>query len=300
VPIALLTLVSEDEQWFKSSQGLRAVATPRSISFCGHAILEEDTFVVEDARADSRFSDNPLVLGEPKIRFYAGEPVRRGGQCIGTLCVIDSQPREFPDADRQILKDLACLIEAEFERVHLSETQAEMIAAHDDLKRRASIDGLTRLWNRSAILELLSREVALARRGSELTIAMIDVDNFKLINDTYGHPTGDRVLSEVAARIRSSIRDSDCVGRYGGEEFLAVLGGCLPEDAQASVARILESVSLDPITFKDASIQVTVSVGYASFGKPLRDADSLLAAADAALYRAKTTGRNRASFSRAS
>ena len=96
VPIALVSLVDADRQWFKSCVGLSAAETSRDISFCGHAILGEDTFVISDARADERFADNPLVVGEPKIQFYAGCPLRAlDGWKLGTLCIIDRTPRSM-------------------------------------------------------------------------------------------------------------------------------------------------------------------------------------------------------------
>ncbi|HCE28425.1 MAG TPA: histidine kinase [Comamonadaceae bacterium] len=107
VPIALLTLVDGQRQWFKARVGLDATETPRDISFCGHAIMKNDFFIVEDASRDPRFSDNPLVTGEPHIRFYAGAPLSApGGHRIGTLCVIDTVPRTLGPVELSILDAL--------------------------------------------------------------------------------------------------------------------------------------------------------------------------------------------------
>ena len=103
VPIALLSLVDTNRQWFKSCQGLSASETPRDVSFCGHAILQTDPLVIPDATADPRFADNPLVIGGPEIRFYAGWPLALdGGSALGTLCIIDSKPRELGPAQLKV------------------------------------------------------------------------------------------------------------------------------------------------------------------------------------------------------
>jgi len=108
VPIALISIVDSQRQWFKSKVGLEANETSRDISFCGHAILKDDVFIVENALLDDRFSDNPLVVDEPSIRFYAGAPLKTSkGYKIGTLCIIDTQPREFRKQDIEILEKVA-------------------------------------------------------------------------------------------------------------------------------------------------------------------------------------------------
>ena len=108
VPVSLVSLVDDNRQWFKSRQGLDATETPRDISFCGHAILGDDIFIVPDATKDNRFVDNPLVTDDPNIRFYAGVPlVVSNGSKIGTLCIIDEKPREFSEEDLELLRDLA-------------------------------------------------------------------------------------------------------------------------------------------------------------------------------------------------
>lgn len=111
--IVLISLVDHDRQWFKSKQGLEACETGRDISFCGHAILADNILEIPDARQDERFADNPLVTGEPYIRFYAGAPLSIDGYKIGTLCLIDRQPRQMTNSERSILREFADAIEQE-------------------------------------------------------------------------------------------------------------------------------------------------------------------------------------------
>jgi sigma-B regulation protein RsbU (phosphoserine phosphatase) len=139
-PMAYISLVDADRQWFKSSCGMGVAETLRAISFCGHAILSEEALVVPDARKDMRFWDNPLVTDEPYIRFYAGQPLRApGGHKVGTLCVADRRPREFSDADRQALVEMARLVEREFQLVETVQLQKDLITAQE---RAAEADHL--------------------------------------------------------------------------------------------------------------------------------------------------------------
>ncbi len=115
-PIALISLLTSSRQWFKARIGLAPRETPRDWAFCSHAVLQEEMFVVEDALVDDRFRDNPLVQGEPRIRFYAGVPLRdRTGHPLGTLCVIDREPRRLRSSEVQGLLDLAAIAAAEIQ-----------------------------------------------------------------------------------------------------------------------------------------------------------------------------------------
>jgi diguanylate cyclase (GGDEF)-like protein len=293
-PIAVVSLVDEDRQWFKSAHGLRISETGRDVSFCGHAIVADDPLVVEDTSHDERFQDNPVVVGEPNVRFYAGQPIHAGdGQRVGTICVFDREPRTFTPDDRETLQDLGALVESELQRDLLGQSQSKLISERDAYQRKSLVDDLTRLWNRGAIMDILAQEQSRARRGPPMTVAMVDIDFFKRVNDTYGHPAGDVVLQNVAERIRAGVRDFDAVGRYGGEEFLVVLSNCDAANAWLLAERIRANVSASTIYAGGHELTVTVSIGVAPFRPNLSAEPPVIERADQALYRAKANGRNR-------
>jgi diguanylate cyclase (GGDEF)-like protein/PAS domain S-box-containing protein len=169
VPIALVSLVDEDRQWFKSRCGLDVAETPRSVAFCSHAVAQDALLVVEDATLDPRFAGNPLVTGAPHVRFYAGQPLHSDGQAVGTLCIIDHAPRTFTDEQRQALRDLASLAEAELNHVKVATArlmaEQALKALNTELEQRVAA--------RTAELERkvgeLSREIA-HRKAVEVSL----------------------------------------------------------------------------------------------------------------------------------
>ncbi len=173
--------------------------------------------------------------------------------------------------------------------------QEQLLEAQEALREQATHDGLTGLWNRTTILEILQKEAARSERENfPLAVLMADLDNFKMINDTYGHLAGDQVLRESARRMRSNVRTYDAIGRYGGEEFLVVLPGCDESGGVAQAERLRESIGSQPVTTTDGDIPVTCSLGL-SWAPRCRPGTrkELLRSADAALYTAKRSGRNR-------
>jgi len=173
--------------------------------------------------------------------------------------------------------------------------QRELVVAREALRQQATHDGLTGLLNRSAILEVLQNELARSARSNlPLSILMVDLDHFKQINDTYGHLAGDTVLADAARRMRGSIRRYDSVGRYGGEEFLAVLPGCDGAAAAVQAERLRLALASALFSAGRHHITATCSIGSASCsGAVPCDADDLIRYADSALYAAKEHGRNR-------
>ena len=141
VPISLVTLIDKDRQWFKSCQGIEIEETPRAISFCGHTILQNDVFILPDTRLDPRFADNPLVVDEPYVVFYAGCPVTTlDGSRIGTLCIVDHKPRQLSDEQVETLRDLASLLKTELNLIETDSLQktAEEIKSQIAHQRRIS------------------------------------------------------------------------------------------------------------------------------------------------------------------
>ena len=402
MPIALVSLVDQHRQWFKSEVGLGRAETTREGSFCSHAINQNTPLIVGDTHADARFSTNPLVLQAPKIRFYAGAPLTTpSGLNVGTLCVLDHQPRVFSPKQTQVLCDLAALTVDEFElraaralaeqradvlqqtvlifdnlpqgvvlfdaqfrcvyanhamgevfdlpsaamlgwtheqanahvaglcddpeevlrrmpampelatgeshtgtflfarprpRVmrrtlhRLSDPNRPWLALWTDIsheaallrrtEQEASTDALTGLPNRRAAEAALNTAFA---SGGAVSVVLFDVDHFKRVNDTFGHPVGDEVLARVGQTLADIARGTDFVARWGGEEFVAVVRAEV-EGARALAERVLAAVEL----LETSAGRITLSAGVARIEKVAE-----LKAVDEKLYEAKRTGRNR-------
>jgi len=175
------------------------------------------------------------------------------------------------------------------------ELQNELLAAREIFRTKASHDSLTGLWNHEEILLILAQELSRAKREEKsVCVIMADIDFFKIINDKHGHLAGDVVLRATAGKMHFLMRSYDFIGRYGGEEFLVILPDCCLESAAAFAERLRLSVSNDCIDTPEGMIPVTISFGVAAYCKDrMKDAYSLVKAADEALYRAKVNGRNR-------
>lgn len=285
MPIALISLIDEERQWFKAREGLSVQETPRSLAFCDHAIRRRGVMVVEDARLDIRFRDNPLVIGEPGIRFYAGAPlITRDGQALGTVCVIDRVPHSFDEEDRETLTDLAAIVMDEL----------ELRMANRELAVLAQTDPLTGSLNRRTFFSLSEQEVGRRRRtGRDIAVLVLDIDHFKKINDTYGHSAGDRVLAQFADQIGQTIRVQDVFARLGGEEFGLILPDASLSQAVETGERLRRIVERTPFHTDAGPIKITVSMGAATVNSGEASVEPALRRADEALYQAKHCGRNR-------
>jgi two-component system cell cycle response regulator len=175
------------------------------------------------------------------------------------------------------------------------ELQEQLLMAREALRLQATHDGLTGLLNRSAVMEILHKELARSLRDKlPLSLLLVDLDHFKLINDESGHLVGDAVLREASARMKSAIRRYDSIGRYGGEEFLVVLPGCDAAGGAAQAERLRLSLAQEAFSIGGQALVVTCSIGCTlGSGASPSDADTLIREADEALYVAKDHGRNR-------
>lgn len=294
VQTVLVSLIDHDRQWFKTRLGLEVTETPRTISFCGHAILNRTPLIVEDAQGDPRFSDNPVVTGAPFIRFYAGQPLHsQEGDALGTLCLIHPEPKVLSEAQKVLFKDMAVLVEGYLKLRHVSQQTEQLRAALSREERKAMLDPLTQVWNRAGLLHFLPREQGFAaEQGLHLGLLFCDLDHFKRVNDNHGHAVGDQVLWECARRIAATVRPHDVVTRIGGEEFV-VLARVHDQGELGTIAtRILQAIAQEPILMNDLRLEQTVSLGCA-LPQAGESPESALARADQALYKAKHNGRNR-------
>jgi diguanylate cyclase (GGDEF)-like protein len=277
VPIAIVSVLDAHRQLYKASLGIEAEEQERRTTFCSHAILSPHATVVPDATLDPRFADNPHVTGEPHIRFYAGAPLRTAdGHNIGTVCAIDTKPRDFSDRDVAMLEDLAALA-----------------MEHLETRRLAEVDMLTGVLSRRAFHTQGVRAVALADRHKyNLSLIVFDIDHFKAVNDDYGHAAGDEALAEVAAAFSQCMRASDIFGRIGGEEFAILLPHTDRRDALGVAERLRRALAGLPFEPDGVARQLTASFGVSTLDIATTTIEGLLANADAALYQAKARGRN--------
>jgi diguanylate cyclase (GGDEF)-like protein/PAS domain S-box-containing protein len=433
-PIGLVTLLDERHQWYRASDHLKMGDTPREVAFCAHAIRQTGLFLVKDALMDARFGSNPLVAGDPAIRFFAGVGLfTASGDPIGTLCVVDMSPRILAADQAHALevlgRQLGIRLEAMVQRKALNEATAEkdkavsglraseelfrafmnaspflsyikdaagrllfynksfaqrfgvseyawlgrtdeqlwsrkltksvrthdlevmaggrmveteehirnsdgtvsslrsfkfpcndsagnvllagvavdvseevahqaeleryhreLEEANDQLRKLSVTDELTGLRNRRSFEERMVMEFSMARRRKrELSVLLIDVDNFKMINDRWGHAAGDEVLRRLGMILRTTVRLPDLPARYGGEEFVVLLPESGEESAMGLARRVMQRVAAE----EWENEPLTISVGMAAMNESLENGFQLVELADEALYAAKRAGKNR-------
>jgi diguanylate cyclase (GGDEF)-like protein len=278
-PIAVVSLVDRDRQWFKSRQGTEMMETKRDISFCTQTIQRNEPLVIPNALEDPRFCNSPLVACEGGVRLYVGVPLRTpSGFNIGALCAIDTKPGEVTQDQLNVMQDLARLVVDELE-----------------LRKLAAVDSLTGARTARSFALDTKKAFSMARKHKRnLGCIVFDLDHFKQINDTYGHAAGDQVLRTIADRCSEILRPVDIFGRVGGEEFAITLPETSLGGAFQLAERLRAEIAGTEVPFSGIDLNVTASFGVTVFSVFDRDFETARNRADVALYQAKARGRNRA------
>ncbi|MCD0170670.1 sensor domain-containing diguanylate cyclase [Deinococcus sp. 23YEL01] len=274
VPFGSVTFVDDHRQWFKASVGFTHRADPRGQSICALTVDAGCPLVIPDLRADPRTAPLDAVQGGHQLRFYAGIPLRADGHAVGTLCVLDTCPRDFSAEDLEVLAQFA----------ELAQSELRLRLALRDLEALALTDPLTELPNRRAFQRELASACGAARSGQTRVVGLLDLDRFKPINDTLGHAVGDAVLRFVAQRLLALLRPGEILARYGGDEFTLLLTG---PDADTRAREI--ALELPHRLHMPSGLRVSVSLGLVSVSGPA-DPKALLELADQTMYRAKAAG----------
>lgn len=267
VEISLISLIDEDRQWIKSSQGFSQRQTERSVAFCNQTIAQEDIFVVPDTLQDKQYANNIMVTSAPYVRFYAGCPIRaRSGEKLGALCLKHPQPRQFSDLDKQLLKQLTEMVEEEIEyNPLLDEDKLTGLLNRDAFERRAQ--------------QLLNILVPL-----QLPVRMFyfDLNNYKRITHAHGISAGDEALFHFSRLLTDVFNDTELVARLVDDEFVVL---CLDGSREHDLQNLQKNVS-DYNASISPHLNIEYTVGIASSDNMKNvDLQSLYMFADADLYR---------------
>lgn len=267
VPIAVVSILDAEREWFKSSLGFELTEAAREVSFSGHTILSDDILIVPDTALDERFHDNPLVLSA-NIRFYAGFPITaRNGVKVGTFSVMDHKPRGFNEGEHELLRDLASMVEQEI-----------AAAQHE------TIDELTMLSNRHGFEILAERALRVCKRSDcPATLVFLNLKNFKQVNDRFGYAEGDRALIEFSTMLMEVFRESDVIGRIGGDEFVVLLTNAAKTDCPEVLMRLADALeSYNQLSNRGYGLSYSVEAieydpeMHHSIGELLQEADTLM------------------------
>lgn len=264
VPLALISLVGDDVQWFKSAQGLCAAEAPRRYSFCAHAIHEHDLFVVEDASKDERFFDNPVVTGPPYVRFYAGAPLRLGdGTGLGALCVIDYQPRTLSADEAVLLRALGKAAAAELSKTMRNPVEYRYL---DELgseeKRAEALDPLTRTWNAKSLEHLFATTQRSDFEPRPYGLLCLGIANYEQLQSSLSTDHLEEVIYEASGRIRQWLGELDFFGHVGSGEFAIILREPRVVTMEGLSGVIRDEVIGEAVELESGSVDLDVHVGY--------------------------------------
>jgi diguanylate cyclase (GGDEF)-like protein len=293
VPIVWIALLEGGELKVKACQGLPRQTVGRDLGLDQRVRADRGPVAITDARTDARLADHPLVTGRSHIRGYAACPVRSAElRVAGVLGIADREPRSFGTSDLVLLRDLAALAETDLLVSSLGESQLKLMATAQALEKNVLTDPLTQLWSKSAMDELLKREVHRSARQREIVSAILaGIDDLDAVRKVEGDAAAELVVVEAANRLRSVFRRSDIAARVAADAFLVFLPRCPPEPARALVSRVRERFLLRPVRACSAEIPITLSYGVASSAEDGSWApDTLVQLATVALAQARDAG----------
>ena len=288
MPLALITFLDDRRQWVKATYGFSVPEVPRHEAYCTHTIAQDGILVIQDATRDPRTQGHVGVLGAGQARFYAGAPlVTSDGFNVGSLCVLDTQPRDFRGKDKRALASFAALVMDEL----------KLRQATQNLSRLALHDGLTGLPNRLQFRRMLAQACEHSPdSGARVVLGLLDLDRFKLVNDTLGHAAGDHLLQLAGERLQHLVSTGDVVARMGGDEFTVLLTDVATVADAERIAHRLCSAFHEPFVLAGREVYVHCSLGLSVYEPGGGGISVLFRQADQAMYRAKRTGGGYAVF----
>lgn len=281
---AAVHVIDDSRQYRIAAFGAPLGESPREDSLCRPVVETGEPISTPDAGADERFAYSSAVRGEEPVRFFSATPLKTSDrQVLGTICVWDTATREVRDEVHASLADLAAVVVE-----HLELNRAVRMYAEEALT-----DVLTGMPNRRLLLDTLQRQIARHRRaGLDVTVVMLDLDEFKPVNDELGHEAGDTVLETIGRRLQASMREDELAARIGGDEFVLVLLATADQAVEA-VQRALAAIR-EPIPLPAGEVRVTASAGWAE----VIDGDTpdrVLRRADVEMYLSKLERRSSSS-----
>lgn len=262
VPISLISIVEQDEQWFRSVQGLEIDHTPRDISFCGHVVALRKPLCITDTFDDENFRDNPLVTGAPGIRSYLGWPLEIApGLIVGTLCAIDTMPRTFGVDDCDALRDLASMAEAELKLKAMSSLQSKLMMRLDTLQRKGALDPLTGCWNIRGFRELLAMGVEDAHSdGTDLAICSVHVDDLEQVAEAAEFSNRDALTQMLAQVLRRRLPANGALARLGPSDFCALVPARSALALEEELAKLTFPKALVDLPGSKLHLEIALSV----------------------------------------
>ena len=291
-PAAGLGFDDGDRHWFKSRQGIEAQDLARCFWFGDHVAAGDRPLVVPDAQKDIRFAHSPYVTGEPYVRFYVGAPLTTANAgCIGSLCLFSNEPYEdFGETQCEILESLAYTA---VELVEARARQTKLAIQAREIAYLAHQDPLTQIGNRRHLDRLLHDALKGIKQNEQVVLYYLDLDGFKHVNDSLGHPAGDQLLREVSMRLRGHVGNTKTIARIGGDEFAIIQWSSNAAETAPYFANSLIRAVARPYALEGRVVHIGTSIGASVARYPAPPPEQILKEADRALYQAKSSGRGR-------